>query len=65
METQEPWTDNLTDGAGHGYLVATDYIFAQVGSQNTNAAQFVDIKILYRWKNVGLQEYIGIVQGQQ
>jgi len=56
---------DLTDGAGHGFLVATDNIFAQVISANTGAAQTVAVKLLYRWKNVGLAEYIGIVQGQQ
>jgi hypothetical protein len=64
MHTIEPWTDDLTDGAGHGFLVATDQIYAQIASTNTGAAQSCDVKIMYRWKNVGLQEYIGIVQGQ-
>lgn len=62
---QEPYVDDLTDGAGHGFLVATDYIYIQIRSQNTNAAQRVYGKLYYRWKNVTLQEYIGIVQGQQ
>lgn len=56
---------DLTDGSGHGFLVATDNIFAQVISANTGATQTVAVKLLYRWKNVGLGEYIGIVQGQQ
>ena len=56
---------DLTDGAGHGILIATDSIFIQVVSAatgNTNTAQF---KIMYRWKRVSLAEYIGIVQSQQ
>ncbi len=57
---------DLTDGQGHGLLVATDNIFAQVQSpSNTGAAVTYRVKILYRMKNVGLREYIGIVQGQQ
>lgn len=56
---------DLTDGAGHGYLVATDFIFAQMQSAGTGAANNTVVKLLYRWKNVGLAEYIGIVQGQQ
>ena len=56
---------DLTDGAGHGVLVATDNIYAQVSSVTTGATNTYRIKILYRWKNVSLQEYIGIVQSQQ
>jgi hypothetical protein len=62
---REPFVDDLTDGAGHGFLVATDNIFIQIASQATNAPQACAGKIYYRWKNVGLQEYIGIVQSQQ
>lgn len=56
---------DLTDGAGHGILIATDQIFLQAisaGTGNTNTFQY---KILYRWKRVSLAEYIGIVQSQQ
>lgn len=56
---------DLTDGAGHGILIATDQIFVQAistGTGNTNTYQY---KILYRWKRVSLAEYIGIVQSQQ
>lgn len=56
---------DMTDGAGHGFLIATDNLFAQVQSSGTGAAQAVAFKIYYRWKNVGLAEYIGIVQSQQ
>ena len=58
-------TLDLSDGAGHGILIATDSIYAQVVSAatgNTNSPQF---KIMYRWKRVSLAEYIGIVQSQQ
>lgn len=58
-------TIDLTDGAGHGLLIATDNIFAQVQSSGTGAANQVHIKILYRWKNVPMVEYVGIVQSQQ
>lgn len=56
---------DLTDGAGHGFLVATDNVYGQVVSVGTGAANSVIIKLYYRWKNVSLQEYIGIVQSQQ
>lgn len=60
----EPFQLNLNDGAGHGYLIATDSIYAHLGSANTGSINIARIKVLYRWKNVGLQEYIGVVQSQ-
>lgn len=57
--------DDLTDGAGHGFLVATDGIFFTLISTNTGAANISTAKIFYRFKEVSLEEYIGIVQGQQ
>lgn len=56
---------DLTDGAGHGVLVATDAMYAEVVSASTSATNTVDIKILYRWKDVSITEYVGIVQSQQ
>lgn len=56
---------DLTDGAGHGLLIATDQIYCQVYSTGTSAVNIISFKILYRWKNVPLAEYIGIVQSQQ
>lgn len=58
-------TKDLTDGAGHGVLIATDNIFAQITSSGTAAVNIASIKILYRWKNVPMVEYVGIVQSQQ
>ena len=56
---------DLTDGAGHGMLVATDSIFLQCSSTTTGNSNVVSCKILYRFKKIGLTEYIGIVQQQQ
>lgn len=60
----EPVVVDLTDGVGHGILIATDFIFATVASTGTSAAQTIRCKILYRMKNVGLQEYVGILASQ-
>jgi hypothetical protein len=60
-----PYSFDCTDGAGHGFLVATDNIFCQIISLTSSFTNVVDVKILYRFKSVGLSEYIGIVQGQQ
>lgn len=58
-------TMDLTDGAGHGLLVASDNLFFGATTANyANAAAF-HCRILYRFKDVTLEEYIGIVQSQQ
>ena len=55
---------DYTDGAGHGVLIATDVIYAQL--QGTAPfAEYLFVKLLYRVKNVTLLEYLGIVQSQQ
>lgn len=65
FKREEPVFHDLTDGAGHGILVATDSIFIQVQSAATSSAVPVRLKILYRFKDVSVEEYIGIVQSQQ
>ena len=55
----------LNDGAGHGLLLGTDSVFLNVISLGTLQANSFVSKILYRFKEVSLTEYIGIVQGQQ
>lgn len=66
------WHD-LTDGAGHGVLVATDNVFLTlqtalssiIGTSVGGITGVAECAILYRFKEVGLAEYIGIVQSQQ
>jgi hypothetical protein len=62
-----PLEQTLGDGSGHGILVATDQIFLHVAFSGivNSAANQVQGRILYRWKDVSLEEYIGIVQSQQ
>lgn len=62
---QAPYIWDVTDGAGHGLLVATDQVFFQIQSATTGVAVVGDCRILYRWKNVSIEEYVGIVQSQQ
>lgn len=56
---------DLTDGAGHGWLLATDSFHVACQTANFNAAETFEFKVMYRFKTVGLAEYIGIVQSQQ
>jgi len=61
----QPVIHDLTDGAGHGVLVGTDNLYLSLGSATTGVAGQMTAWILYRWKNIGMAEYIGIVQSQQ
>lgn len=66
--TNWPMVVDLTDGSGHGMLVATDNLYLgiiQSGANEPMTAATVKVKVLYRFKKVALQEYIGIVQAQQ
>lgn len=72
----QPIVHDLTDGDGHGILVATDDILVGNKVEMTNEAgpgagnvtlDSLDVlcEILYRYKTVTLAEFIGIVQSQQ
>ena len=60
-----PQIYDLRDGVGHGVIIATDTMFLTFGGTPTAAALGVTAKILYRMINVGIMEYVGIVQSQQ
>jgi len=64
-ERVDPTVWDFTDGAGHGVLVATDNIFIAANTQGQAGASTFRFKLLYRFKEVSLVEYIGIVQSQQ
>lgn len=61
----EPTALDLTDGAGHGLIIATDNVFLGMLTTGFTAAASGFAKILYRFKRVALAEYIGMVQSQQ
>lgn len=65
IELQSMAWDDLTDEAGHGILIATDVLYVALQSFNRGLPMLAVVKLLYRWKEVGLSEYIGIVQSQQ
>lgn len=58
-------SNDFSDGAGHGYLVATDSLFFGISSTVTSILNKAAFRIHYRFKEVSLAEYIGIVQSQQ
>lgn len=59
---------DLTDGAGHGTLLATNTVtFAQDIEMTGNATisfNRMSCALLYRFKEVDLSEYMGIIQSQ-
>ena len=57
-------TVDLTDGAGHGVLIGTDSVFLQLQSSGTGAANSALVKLFYRFKTIGMFEWIGMVQSQ-
>lgn len=58
---------DVSDGAGHGMLIATDsIIFGGLGAASIwIAGTGAHVRLLYRFKTVSLEEYIGIVQSQE
>lgn len=60
-----PVIHDLTDNQGHGVLVASDNMYIQLQSSGTSSTNTTYVKCLYRWKDVSVQEYVGIVQSQQ
>src|SRR3546814_11272752 len=56
---------DLTDGSGRGILVATDSLYLNLNTVNTGRINYVHAKIIYRLKNVTLQEYVVIEIGER
>ncbi len=56
---------NLTDDNGNGHLVATDQLTIAYGDVAGSVVSSCIAKVGYRLVNVGIQEYVGIVQSQQ
>ena len=56
---------DLTDNNGNGMIVATDRIFIVIGNVASGLATTGTCKMKYRLVNVGITEYVGIVQSQQ
>ena len=56
---------DLTDSNGNGMIIATDQIFVVGATESGTTGGSYVAKVLYRLVNVGIQEYVGIVQSQQ
>lgn len=62
--TTWPMEVDLTDNNGNGILVATDRIIATTVMLDNTVVSSSAVKVLYRMVNVGITEYVGIVQSQ-
>jgi len=65
IDRRMPHSVDMTDGAGNGYLFAADTLTMVSMNRGSVQTSSVIAKILYRWVEVGLIEYLGIVQSQQ
>lgn len=84
FENPLDFTNDLTDGDGHGVIIATDNVYltfnsigagfqipgtGSAGSFTVDDFTFGPVSVfcwlLYRFKDVALTEYIGVVQSQQ
>ncbi len=64
MYQQFPIHIDTTDGNGNGVLVAVDRLVIVGGNTSGTFTGTYTAKILYRLTEVGIQEYVGIVQSQ-
>ena len=60
-----PHRVDFTDGNGNGIVIATDRLFIHTGGVAQASNGQTVIKLTYRLINVGITEYVGIVQSQQ
>ncbi len=65
VSTEIPVVIDLSDGNGNGILVATQNIYLACYTVGQSGANKIGCKILYKFADVELAEYIGIVQSQQ
>lgn len=63
-QTIMPVVQDLTDSAGHGFLVATSNIYAQLASASTTSTNATRIKILYRLKKVTESQLTSLLLSQ-
>ncbi len=61
---QNPQEILMGDSQGHGTLVGGNSIFVGADSTGIATAVTFGVKVLYRLKNVAIQEYVGMVQSQ-
>lgn len=53
--------DDLQDARGYGFLYPGDNLYWYITSYNTAGKATFGLRIMYRWKKVGITEYLGMV----
>lgn len=61
---KEPNVHELHDYDGHGYLVATDSLWLAMSSNGQTALQTCSLRIFWRYRNIKLAEFLGMLQSQ-
>jgi len=57
---ENPIEYDFTDGAGHGLIVATETMFFQLQGVSQTNALTANVRIIYRFKNIGVDEFVGL-----
>jgi len=60
----EPYMFDLTDGMGHGYLVAVDTLYVGCASGGMASPTGGSGRIYWRFVSVSLAEFLGLIQSQ-
>lgn len=64
VRNQFPIVHNLQANDGRGVLIAGDQMYVSFDSVNTTTANTTVVKFFFRYVDVSLQEYVGLVQSQ-
>jgi hypothetical protein len=56
---------DLQSNDGKGFLVAGDQLYFSFATSNTAGQSYLCARVHYRFVDVTVQEYVGIVQSQQ
>lgn len=59
-----PMRSDMSDGAGKGYILASERLFITRGATGADAPGLIVAKVLYRLRSVSQMQYIAIAQGQ-
>jgi len=56
---------DFSDGAGHGIILAGQQLFFSFIGTSQASAQSASVRLFYRFKNIGVDEFVGLAIQQQ
>jgi hypothetical protein len=62
--TEHPTTHSMETNDGYGFLVATDKLYISMDTTGGTAAMAAVVTVFYRYVEVSVNEYVGIIQSQ-